>query len=146
MSDSVVQKWLRFFDVEELSESFIDNGYDDLETVQLIKREYPEAIGVMRQDHQDYLFSSVKVLRERGAALVYLLYCETTNDTEDKSESDNDYCSSDKYFSGSSGPESFKSSIYQQSDETVSEESNSEERKLRLSSLAIFYQDIHKGK
>ena len=146
MSDSVVQKWLRFLKVEEYSESFIDNGYDDLETVKLIKREDLVAIGVMRKDHQDYLLASVKLLKERGAAWVYLLYCETTYDTEDKFESHNDYCSSDKYFGGSSGPESFKSSIYQQSDETVSEESCSEERKYRLSSLANFYQHMHQGK
>ena len=38
MSDSVVQKWLRFLDVEEYSQSFIDNGYDDLETVKLIHK------------------------------------------------------------------------------------------------------------
>ena len=98
MSDSVVQKWLRFLDVEEYSESFIDNGYDDLETVKLIKREDLEAIGVMRRDHHDYLLASVKVLRERGAAWVYLLYCETTDDTEDKFESDNDYGSSVNIF------------------------------------------------
>ena len=63
MSDSVVQKWLKFLEIEEYSESFIDNGYDDLETVKLIKREDLEAIGVMRKDHQDYLLASVKVLR-----------------------------------------------------------------------------------
>ena len=102
MSDSAVQKWLRFLNVEEYCERFIDNGYDNLETVKLIEREDLEAIGVMRKDHQDYLLASVKVLRERGAAWVYLLYCEKTDDTEDKFESDNDYCSSDKYFSGSS--------------------------------------------
>ena len=131
MSDSVVQKWLRFLDVEEYSESFIDNGYDDLETVKLIKTEDLEAIGVMRRDHQDYLLASVKVLKERGAAWVYLLYCETTDDTENKFESDNDYCSSEKYFGVSSGPESYKSSIYQQSDESVLEDSSSEEKRCK---------------
>ena len=126
MSYSAVRDWLKHLALDEYSESFIDNGYDDLETVKQIQREDLEAIGVMRKDHQNYLLASVKVLKERGAAWVYLLYCETTDDTEDKFESDNDYCSSDKYCGGSSGPESFKSSIYQQSDETVSEESNSE--------------------
>ena len=120
MSCSSVRDWLKHL-------SFIDNSYDDLETVKLIER---EDIGVMRKDHQDYLLVSVKVLKERGAVWVYLLYCKTTDDTEDKFESDNDYCSSDKYFGGSSGPESFKSSIYQQSDETVSEESSSEDQKI----------------
>ena len=146
MSDSVVQKWLRFLDVGEYSESFIDNGYDDLETVKLIEMEDLEAIGVMRKDHQDYLLASVKVLKERGAVWVYLLYCETTDDTEDKFESDSDYCSSDKYFGGSSGPESFKSSIYHQSDETVSEESNSEEKRFKQLYLSPFQHGFKQGR
>ena len=42
----------RFLDLEEYSEGFIENGYDDLETVKLIEREDLIAIGVNRSDHQ----------------------------------------------------------------------------------------------
>ena len=38
--------------MEEYSEGFIENGYDDLETVKLIEREDLIAIGVNRSDHQ----------------------------------------------------------------------------------------------
>ena len=82
---------MRFLDKEEYSDSFIDNGYDDLETLKLIEKKDLEAIGVMKKDHQDYILAAVKVLKERGAAWVYLLYCETTESLE----SDNDYCQSD---------------------------------------------------
>ena len=40
--------------MEEYSEGFIENGYDDLETVKLIEREDLIAIGVNRSDHQVY--------------------------------------------------------------------------------------------
>ena len=45
MSDNVIRNWLRFLHVEEFTDSFIDNGYDDLETVKLIDRNELEAIG-----------------------------------------------------------------------------------------------------
>ena len=34
------------------------------------------AIGVTRVDHQEYLLASVRVLREQGAAWVYLVFSE----------------------------------------------------------------------
>ena len=134
MTSDAVRDWLRYLKLGDYSDSFIDNGYDDLETVKLIQREDLEAIGVMRKDQQEYIQASVKVLKERGAAWVYLLDFEPDDASEDRIESDNDYCASDKYAygSGSSGQDSFKSSSYQQSDETVSEESSSEERRLHF--------------
>ena len=46
MSTSVIRNWLKFLDVDEYSDSFIDNGYDDLETVKLIERRDLEATGL----------------------------------------------------------------------------------------------------
>ena len=66
----------RFLDLEEYSLGFLENGYDDLETVKLIEVADLEAIGVMRSDHQDYLLASVRILRERGAAWVYLIFSQ----------------------------------------------------------------------
>ena len=73
------------------------------------------------ETHQDILLASVKTLREKGATWVYLLCCET-----DENSDDNFYSESENNISGSSGPDSYKSSIDLQSDELVSEESNSE--------------------
>ena len=99
----------------------IDNGNNDLETVQLIERNDLEAIGVIEETHQDLLLESVKTLRENGATWVYLLCCETALNCDDNIDSE-----SENNISSSSGQESYKSSIYQQSDEMVSEESSSE--------------------
>ena len=54
-SSGAVKDWLRFLDLDDFSESFIDNGYDDLETVKLIEREDLVAIGVRGVEQQDYL-------------------------------------------------------------------------------------------
>ena len=54
-SSGAVKDWLRFLALDDFSESFIDNGYDDLETVKLIEREDLVAIGVQGVGQQDYL-------------------------------------------------------------------------------------------
>ena len=54
-SSAAVKSWLRFLELDNFSESFIDNGYDDLETVKLIERDDLVAIGVSSWDQQNYL-------------------------------------------------------------------------------------------
>ena len=137
MSQNVIRNWLKFLDVEEYSNSFIDNGYDDLETVKLIERRDLEAIGVVKRDHQDYLLASVQILRENGAAWVYLLYSDTLEKL-----ADDYYCESDHTVSGSSGPESNKSSLYLHSEETFSDASNCDGNRF----TAPLEQDILRGK
>ena len=136
MSTNVIRNWLKFLDVDEYSDSFIDNGYDDLETVKLIKRRDLEAIGVDLEDHQDYLLASVQILKENGGAWVYLLFSENSVNCSDEY-----YCDSENTCSGSSGPESNKSSLYLQSEGTVSSQSNSEGNRFS----APLEQDILKG-
>ena len=41
--------------MDDFSDSFLDNGYDDLETVKLIERQDLVAIGVNSMEQQDYL-------------------------------------------------------------------------------------------
>ena len=72
--------------MEEYSEGFLENGYDDMETVKLIERDDLIAIGVTRGDHQEYLLSSVRILRERGAAWVYLVFSDQTHVASDLTE------------------------------------------------------------
>jgi len=125
MSQNIVNDWLRFLDLEEYCEGFLENGYDDLETVKLIEREDLIAIGVSRSDHQEYLLASVRILRERGAAWVYLVFTDQTNGAsefvEDRHESNT------VTYYGSDGTDSYKSSSCLHSDETYS--SSSSERK-----------------
>ena len=73
--DNIVCTWLRFLHVEEYSKRFLDNGYDDLETVKQIKEEDLKAIGIESKEDEEIILLSVKILRERGAAWVYFL-CE----------------------------------------------------------------------
>ena len=79
MATNIVTDWLRFLDLEEYSTGFLENGYDDMETVKQISLADLLAIGVVRTDHQEYLLSSVRILREQGAAWVYLVVSEQNN-------------------------------------------------------------------
>ena len=71
--ENIVSVWLRFLNIEKYTEQFIDNGYDDLETVKLMGEEDHKAIGIDNQKDEDMILHSVKILREQGAAWVYLL-------------------------------------------------------------------------
>ena len=110
-----------FLELDQYSDSFIDNGYDDLETVKLIGREDLEAIGVTGHDHQDYLLSAVKVLKEQGAVWVHLLGFNKAKESGVRCVVDYEYCHNEKNIYGSSGPESNKSSDYPHSDDTYSD-------------------------
>ena len=79
MATNIVTDWLRFLDLEEYSTGFLENGYDDMETVKQISLADLLAIGVARADHQEYLLSSVRILREQGAAWVYLVVSQQNN-------------------------------------------------------------------
>ena len=71
--DNIVCTWLRFLHVEEYSSNFLDNGYDDLETVKLMREEDLRAIGISSAEDEEIILLSVKILREQGAAWVYFL-------------------------------------------------------------------------
>ena len=45
---------------------FLDNGYDDLETVKQIGTEDLDAIGVTNKHHRAFVLDAVRVLREQG--------------------------------------------------------------------------------
>jgi hypothetical protein len=70
---NIVIEWLTFLQLENYSKEFIDNGYDDLETLKRIGPEDLDAIGVVSVHHRSFLLDAVRVLREQGAAWVYLL-------------------------------------------------------------------------
>ena len=72
-NENIVSVWLRFLNIEEYTERFIDNGYDDLETIKQMGEEDLKAIGIDNQKNEEMILLSVKILREQGAALVYFL-------------------------------------------------------------------------
>ncbi|XP_014608683.1 PREDICTED: uncharacterized protein LOC106789193 isoform X2 [Polistes canadensis] len=77
MASNIVVEWLRSLHLGQYSESFIDNGYDDLEICKQIGDPDLDAIGVLNLTHRSRLLQSVKTLREEGAASVYFTLEET---------------------------------------------------------------------
>ena len=94
---SAIGAWLHFLQMDQYYQEFIDNGYDDLETAKKIGAEDLDAIGVEDQHHKIFLLDAVRVLREQGAAWVYLL--ESTQTLTDSGLGD----PGDRASAGSSG-------------------------------------------
>lgn len=72
-SANIVVEWLTFLRLGNYAPAFLDNGYDELEVVKQIGPPDLDAIGVLCVDHRSFLLDAVRVLREQGAAWVYLL-------------------------------------------------------------------------
>merc|ERR550539_467781 len=70
---NIVVEWLTFLQLGQYSKGFLDNGYDDMETVKKIGPADLDAIGVLSAHHRAFLLDAVRVLKEQGAAWVYLL-------------------------------------------------------------------------
>ena len=69
----VVWTWLHTLDQEHLFDSFLENGYDDLETVKQMGEEDLLAIGVEDQETRFVISQAARMLREKGAAWVYFI-------------------------------------------------------------------------
>ncbi|XP_050667549.1 uncharacterized protein LOC126967146 isoform X9 [Leptidea sinapis] len=70
-TSNIVIEWLRSLHLGQYAESFIDNGYDDLEICKQVGEPDLDAIGVLNPAHRQRLLHSVRTLREEGAAAVY---------------------------------------------------------------------------
>lgn len=79
MANNIVAEWLRSLHLGQYAESFIDNGYDDLEICKQVGDPDLDAIGVFNPIHRSRLLQSVRTLREEGAASVYFTLEETTS-------------------------------------------------------------------
>ncbi|XP_059488398.1 uncharacterized protein LOC132204131 isoform X2 [Neocloeon triangulifer] len=71
MACNIVVEWLRSLQLQQYSDSFLDNGYDDLEICKQVGDPDLDAIGVLNPQHRHVLLQSVRSLREEGAASVY---------------------------------------------------------------------------
>ncbi|GIY02678.1 sterile alpha motif domain-containing protein 5 [Caerostris darwini] len=73
MSDqSIVREWLKYLDLEQYYESFVDNGYDDLEMCKQIGEPDLDAIGVRHPKHRQQIRQAVRTLLEKGGTSVYI--------------------------------------------------------------------------
>ena len=62
---NIVVEWLTFLQLGQYKTGFLDNGYDDLETVKKIGPADLDAIGVMSAHHRAFLLDAVRVLKEQ---------------------------------------------------------------------------------
>ncbi|XP_017473309.1 PREDICTED: uncharacterized protein LOC108364221 isoform X2 [Rhagoletis zephyria] len=70
---NIVCEWLRALGLAQYAESFLDNGYDDLEICKQVGDPDLDAIGVENPVHRHKLLKSIRQLREKGAASVYFM-------------------------------------------------------------------------
>lgn len=71
--NSIVCEWLKALGVAQYGQSFIDNGYDDLEICKQIGDPDLDAIGVVDAQHRQKLLKSIRHLRENGATSLYFI-------------------------------------------------------------------------
>ena len=64
---------MRALGLAQYAESFLDNGYDDLEICKQVGDPDLDAIGVENPSHRHKLLKSIRQLREKGAASVYFM-------------------------------------------------------------------------
>ncbi|XP_013792257.1 sterile alpha motif domain-containing protein 5-like, partial [Limulus polyphemus] len=89
---NIVEEWLRSFNLNQYAESFLDNGYDDLEICKQIGEDDLDAIGVTDDLHRQQILRAVRELLEQGGSAVYFTVEEQRKSTVD----------SDVFYDGSS--------------------------------------------
>ena len=72
MVPNIVVEWLTFLQLGHYSKGFLDNGYDDLETVKKIGPADLDAIGVLSAHHRAFLLDAVRVLKEQASHHLYM--------------------------------------------------------------------------
>ena len=87
---SIIRTWLQFLAIPAYASNFEENGYEDLETIKLICEEDLLEIGIEDAHHRQIILASVKILKEQGAAWVYLLLASQEQQLEKKKEKEED--------------------------------------------------------
>ncbi|XP_024213230.1 sterile alpha motif domain-containing protein 5 isoform X1 [Pan troglodytes] len=67
MCTNIVYEWLKALQLPQYAESFVDNGYDDLEVCKQIGDPDLDAIGVLAPAHRRRILEAVRRLREQDA-------------------------------------------------------------------------------
>ncbi|XP_011814837.1 PREDICTED: sterile alpha motif domain-containing protein 5 [Colobus angolensis palliatus] len=65
MCTNIVYEWLKALKLPQYAESFVDNGYDDLEVCKQIGDPDLDAIGVLAPVHRRRILEAVRRLREQ---------------------------------------------------------------------------------
>ena len=85
---SIVRTWLQFLAIPAYVNNFEENGYEDLETIKLVCDDDLVEIGIEDAHHRQIILASVKILKEQGAAWVYLLLASQEQQMEKMEEED----------------------------------------------------------
>ena len=141
--ENIVSVWLKFLNIEEYTEQFIDNGYDDLETVKLMGEEDLKAIGIDNHKDEEMILLSVKILREQGAAWVYLLLGDEedvvkTSSSGKMSISEDEEISFSRSGKESSGQEDILTSRSCERDRKYKSKDNKSKAQLVMNTFQIF--------
>uniref|UniRef100_A0A8B9YYT1 Sterile alpha motif domain-containing protein 5 n=1 Tax=Buteo japonicus TaxID=224669 RepID=A0A8B9YYT1_9AVES len=72
MCTNIVYEWLKTLQLPQYAESFVDNGYDDLEVCKQIGDPDLDAIGVAVPHHRRRIHEAVRRLKEHGARVLGL--------------------------------------------------------------------------
>lgn len=89
--NSIVYEWLRAMHLSHYSDSFIDNGYDDLEICKQIGEPDLDAIGVTNGAHREIIRRAVRRLVQEGGTAVYFTLEEQTQYLNSTQSSSDDY-------------------------------------------------------
>lgn len=93
MSDTnIVSEWLRSMHLGQYADSFIDNGYDDLEICKQIGDPDLDAIGVTNGAHREIIRRAVKRLVQEGGTAVYFTLEEQHSNNTQSSSDDYENC------------------------------------------------------
>ncbi|KAM4693362.1 sterile alpha motif domain-containing protein 5 [Discoglossus pictus] len=74
MCSNIVYEWLKALQLSQYAESFVDNGYDDLEVCKQIGDPDLDAIGVMIPQHRKKIHDAVQRLKEEEKEAASGLY------------------------------------------------------------------------
>ncbi|KAM9316039.1 SAM and SH3 domain-containing protein 1 isoform 2-T2 [Gastrophryne carolinensis] len=74
MCANIVYEWLKALQLSQYAESFVDNGYDDLEVCKQIGDPDLDAIGVMIHQHRQKIHDAVHRLKEEEKEAASGLY------------------------------------------------------------------------
>lgn len=85
--ENIVENWLKSLHLGQYAQSFIDNGYDDLEICKQIGEPDLDAIGVSDATHRQQILRAVRVLLEHGGTAVYFTLEENARHGLDPVES-----------------------------------------------------------
>ncbi|XP_043924796.1 sterile alpha motif domain-containing protein 5 [Protopterus annectens] len=138
MSSNIVYEWLRALQLCQYAESFMDNGYDDLEVCKQIGDPDLDAIGVLVPKHRQKLHAAVQRLREEEKEAAAGLYFTLEPQVVPAPEIYTSHLK-DQYESKSNGTKSWKQPHGEIRDKTSGFQGSSENQNVKVRKNLVTY-------